>query len=143
MSARSSIVNALVAKLKLIDGVTPYLVNIFTNAYALNKFWNEVSDFPCIYVVPGAESREYLPGGFKWGYLKVSLKVYCKGETSLEELENLLQDIELVIDSNQVLVYATNKETTEILITSIVTDEGLLLPYAIAEVSAVIRYQVL
>lgn len=143
MSARSSIINSLVEKLKLIDGVTPYVTNIFNNAYAQHKFWNEVIDFPCIYVVPGSETREYLPAGFKWGYLNVALKVYVKSDASAQDLENLLQDIELVIDANRVLVYETTKETTEILITSIVTDEGLLVPYGVGEVTLLVRYQIL
>lgn len=141
MSARSSITNALVDKLKLINGISPYLINIFNNAYAQHRFWTEVTDFPCIYVVPGSETREYLPAGFTWTYLNISLKVYVKSEDSLTELENLLEDIERVINANRVLVYDTNKETTEILINSIVTDEGLLLPYSIAEISLTVRHQ--
>lgn len=141
MSARSSITNALVEKLKLIDGTSPYITNIFNNAYAQHRFWTEVTDFPCIYVVPGAETREYLPAGFTWTYLNISLKVYVKGEEPLAELEDLLEDIERVINANRVLAYDTNKETTEILINSIVTDEGLLLPFAIAEVSLTVRHQ--
>lgn len=143
MSNRSSITNALVEKLKEIDGETPYTVNLFSNVYAQHKFWDECLDFPAIYVVPGTESREYLPGGFKWGYLNVSLKVYVKGETPIQNLEDLLQDVELIIDANRVLTYDTTKETTEILINSIVTDEGLLIPYGVAEVSLTVRYQVL
>lgn len=141
MSARSSITNALVTKLKLIDGVTPYTVNLFNNVFAQHKFWTEVVDFPAVYVVPGSETREYLPAGFTWTYLNISLKVYVKGEDPLTELENLLEDIERVINSNRVLVYDTNKETTEILINSIVTDEGLLLPFSIAEISLTVRHQ--
>jgi hypothetical protein len=143
MSARSKIVDALVAKFKLIDGTTPYSTNIYGNAFAQNKFWDEVIDFPCIYVVAGSEIREYLPADFKWGYINVSLKCYHKGERPEVLLETLLEDIETCIDSNRILVYDTGKETTEILITSIVTDEGLLVPYGVAEVTLNIRYQVL
>lgn len=143
MSVRSSITNALVEKFKAINGDTGYLSNVYNNVYALNKFWDEVSDWPCIYVVPGAETREYLPAGFKWGYLHMSIKAYVKEEVPVQALENLLQDIEKVIDANNLLAYDTNKETTEISITSIVTDEGLLIPYGVGEVSLVIRYQVL
>lgn len=141
MSARSSISNALAEKLKSIDGSGKS--NVFNNVFVQHVFWTETNDFPCIYVVPGAETREYLPASFKWGFLNISLKCYVKGETPVQDLENLLEDIEKVIDANRSLVYDTNKEVTEILITSIVTDEGLLVPYGIAEVSLVVRYQVL
>jgi hypothetical protein len=58
-------------------------------------------------------------------------------------LESLLQDLETCIDNNRVLQYDGSHETTEILITSITTDEGLLDPYAIGEINLQVRYQVM
>lgn len=144
MSRRTSIIKALVEKLKDIDG-TAYTSNIFGNAYAKLKFWDEVNDFPCIYAVPGSEAREYLPGDFAWGYLNVSLKVYCKGEFAQEQLETLLEDIEAVVDANRVITYDSTKnyETTEILIVSITTDEGLLAPFAVGEINLQVRYAIM
>lgn len=145
MSKRTSIVNAIVAKLRDIDGTPPYQTNLFNNAYAKLKFWDEIQDFPAIYVTPGSEVREYLPGEFKWGFLGVTLKVYVRGEDAQEQLEALLEDIELVIDTNRTIVYdsTTGQETTEILIQSIVTDEGLLTPYGVGEMNLQVRYAVL
>jgi hypothetical protein len=140
MSKRNSIVTALANKLKLINGSAPYTVNIYSNAFPYLKFWDEVQNFPSIYMTPGSEFREYLPGDFKWAFLTVTLKVYCQGETSSAELESLLEDIETCIDANRVLDYAVGKETTEILINSIVTDEGLLAPYAVGEITLQVRY---
>lgn len=141
MSKRKSILNALAEKLKTIDG-SAYTSNIYGNAYPKLKFWDEVQDFPCIYSSPGTEVREYLPGDFKWAFLNIALKLYCKGEDSQEQLEQLLEDVESVIDANRVLVYDTvnNYETTEILIASITTDEGLLAPYAVGEMNLQVRY---
>lgn len=142
MSKRASIVRALANKLKLINGEQPYKTNLFENSFPHLKFWDEVNDFPSVYITPGTEQREYLPSDFTWAYLNVSLKVYCKGEDAQLQLENLLEDIELVVDQNRVLVYDElgGLETTEILITSIVTDEGLLAPYAVGEVNLQVRY---
>ena len=141
MSKRTSILKALVEKLKLLDGTT-YPTNIYGNAYSKLRFWDEVNEFPCIYSSPGSEQREYLPGDFKWAYLGISLKLYCKGENSAEQLEQMLEDVENVIDANRVLVYDTtnNYETTEILVSSITTDEGLLAPYAVGEINLQVRY---
>lgn len=139
MSKRSSIVNSLVDKLKLINGQDPYQVNLFNNAYNKLKFWDEVQDFPSVYVHPGNETREYLPSNFRWGYLGICIKVYCHGEDSQEQLEKLLGDIETCISLNENLDYNTG-DTTEILIQSIVTDEGLLQPYAIGEINLQVRY---
>lgn len=142
MSKRASIVRALANKLKLINGEQPYRTNLFDNSFPQLKFWDEVNDFPSVYITPGSEQREYLPSDFTWAYLNVSLKVYCKGEDAQLQLESLLEDIELVVDQNRVLVYDElgGLETTEILITSIVTDEGLLAPYAVGEVNLQVRY---
>lgn len=147
MSARASISKALVEKLKEIDGTNGFKSNINGNAYAMQKFWDEISDFPAIYIVPGTESREYHPAEFKWGFLNITIKAYVKEEEPVVGLENLLEDIEKVVDANRVLVYNTDTipplETTEILITSIVTDEGLLVPYGVGEITIQVRYQVL
>jgi len=145
MSRRTSILKAIVEKLKLIDGGTPYTTNIYSNAYPILKFWDEVNDFPCVYGSSGSETREYLPGGFAWVYLGITLKIYCKGENAQIQLEQVLEDIETVIDNNRVLVYDVDKnyETTEILVVSITTDEGLLAPYAIGEMNLQVRYQMM
>lgn len=145
MSRRTSIVRALTEKFKTIDGTSPYVANLYGNAYAKLEFWDTVQDFPSVYVTPGTETREYHPGDFTWSYLNVCVKVYCKGENSQEELETLIEDIELCVDANRVLTYDTENgyTTTEILITSITTDEGLLAPYAVGEINLQVRYAIM
>lgn len=145
MSKRTSIVKALVEKLKLINGTGSYTTDLASAVFPYLKFWDEVNNFPSIYCTAGSEAREYLPNDFAWGYLGLSLKIYCKGDDAQQLLEDLLEDVETLIDANRVLVYdATNGyETTEILITSITTDEGLLIPYAIGEINLQVRYQIM
>jgi hypothetical protein len=145
MSRRTSIIKALAEKLKLIDGTAPYKVNLSGNAYPKLKFWDEVEDFPCVYLSPGSEMREYHPGDFAWGFLNISVKLYCRGEDAQDQLEQLLEDVEHCVDTNRVLVYDTNTgaDTTEILIQSITTDEGLLAPYAVGEINLQVRYAVM
>lgn len=145
MSKRTSIVTALAEKLKAINGESPYKTNLYDQAYNKLVFWDETQNFPSVYVVPGSETREYLPSDFTWGFLGVSLKIYCKGDNSQQELEDLLEDVERVIDLNRVLTYdqVSGYETTEILITSITTDEGLLAPYAVGEINLQVRYAIM
>lgn len=143
MSKRTSIVTALVNQFKTIAGNQPYQTNLFENAHAKLKFWDEIQEFPAVYVTPGSETREYLPADFTWGYLGVCVKVYVKSEDQAQEqLEALLEDLETCIDNNRVLVYDPDNglETTEILITSITTDEGLLAPYGVGEINLQVRY---
>ena len=146
MSRRTSIVKALAERLKTIDGTPPYLTNLQGLSFAKLKFWDEINDFPSVYLSPGTELREYHPADFAWGMLGVCVKVYCKSEDAAQEqLEQLLEDLERCIDANRRLVYDTdnNYETTEILIDSITTDEGLLAPYAVGEINLQIRYQIM
>lgn len=145
MSKRSSILKALSEKLKDLDG-TNYVSNVNSNVFPKLRFWDEVNDFPCIYMSPGTETREYLPAEFSWGFLPISIKVYCRSESSQDELEQLLEDVEDLLDSlDGRLVYnaTTGYETSEISITSITTDEGLLAPYAVAEINLMVRYQIM
>jgi hypothetical protein len=146
MSKRVSIVKALAEVFKTIDGTSPYTTNLTNNSYPKLKFWDEVNDFPAVYVHPTGETRDYLPGGFAWGLLSVCVKAYVKSEEeSQEQLEALLSDLETCVDLNRTLVYdATNQYgTTEIEIQSITTDEGLLAPYAVGEIILQVRYQIM
>lgn len=146
MSRRTSIVKAITAKInECLDGSEPYNFNLYGKAEAKLKFWDEIAEFSAIFVTPGTEMREYLPAQFTWGFLGVCLKVYVKGDDASEQLETLLDVLERVIDANRVLVYDTqnNYETTEILIQSITTDEGLLHPYGVGEINLQVRYQIM
>lgn len=143
MSRRTSIVKALSEKFKEIDGTGQYKTNLYNNSFPKLKFWDEVQDFPCVYMHPGSETRDYLPGNFTWGMLMVCVKVYVRSEDSAQEqLEALIEDLERCIDANRVLVYDVDNslETTEILIQSITTDEGLLAPYGVGEINLEVRY---
>lgn len=143
MSSRSQIVNKLVSILnQTLTGREPFKSNLYgRNASNKHKFWDEVKDYPFISVVAGVETREYLPAGFKWGLLNISFKLYTYGEDCQEKLENLISDVESVIEQNEQLSF-TNGATTEILISSITTDEGLLNPHGVGEINAVVRYEV-
>jgi hypothetical protein len=143
MTKRTSIVTALAEKFKLINGTGSFKSDLSDNSYPKLKFWDEIQDFPAVYLTPGSELREYLPGDFTWGYLNVCVKVYVRSESEAQEqLEDLLDDLENVIDANRVLVYdiTNNLSTTEILIQSITTDEGLLSPYGVGEINLQVRY---
>jgi hypothetical protein len=91
----------------------------------------------------GTEMRDYLPGNFTWAYLNISVKVYVRSEDSAQEqLEAVLGDVESCIDANRVLAYGASaaEETTEILVQSITTDEGLLSPFGVGEINLQVRY---
>lgn len=145
-TARTSIAKALAEKLAEISIENGYKTDLYGEAKSYLKFWDEIHQFPAIYMSAGTETREYLPGNFTWGFLGISLKLYVKGEFPAQELENLFEDVEKVIDTNRTLLYdSTNPaaQTTEILINSLLSDEGLLEPFGVGEVNITVQYPVL
>jgi hypothetical protein len=146
MSRRTSIIKTIAEKLKDINGEAPYKSNINECAFPYLKFWDEIMNYPSIYMSTGVETREYLPAAFAWGFLNISLKIYTKGDDASQQLEDILEDVEKLLDGTLgIIVYDTdnNYSTSEISITSITTDEGLLAPYAVGEMNILVRYQIM
>lgn len=140
---RRQIVNEIVDLIKTnLTGNSPYLTNVFENVKARQIFWDEVHDYPYICVYSGQEVREYLPGDFKWGFLTINIRIYVNEEDSEETLEDVLEDLENLIDANNNLTVAGNDLSTDIRILSISTDEGLLDPLGVGEMTLEARYEV-
>jgi hypothetical protein len=142
-TARTKIIDALVEVFKQIDGTGNYQSNLFENVFPKLIFWDDVTDYPTVSIVAGGETREYLPGSFKWGFLGVSLKIYVNQENAKEALEKIFYDIETLIDSNIELGYDTGVNTTDINILSISDDQGLLEPLGVGEIELQVRYQII
>jgi hypothetical protein len=142
---RTKIAEALAKKLKQIDGSHPFNLNLFDNVDSKLKFLDEIEHYPKVCVVAGDETREYQPGGFKWRFLTLTIRVYVHNETDAqEELALLLEDIERLIDESDALVYDDavnpNESTTSLTIESIGTDEGVIAPLGIGEMVVEVRY---
>lgn len=140
MTARSKIVDALITKFKGISVKNGYNTNLYNNVFKGVKFWDSINDYPSVYLSAGSEIREYLPGDFKWAFLNITARIFVKEADPQARLEKILEDIETVLDANNSLEYATGKETVEISILSITTDEGILDPFGAAEIVFQIRY---
>jgi hypothetical protein len=142
---RRKIVDALVDKLKLINGQHPYNSNVFNNVKGKMLFLDEIEEYPKVCVIAGDEVREYQTAGFKWRFLTVNIRAYVRNEEDAqEELATLFEDIEKIIDESDALVYDTsvvpNASTTSMTIDSITTDEGAIAPLGIGEMSVTVRY---
>jgi len=141
---RQSIVNALVVKLKTINGTGAFLTNVNDNVSPRLKFWDEVDDFPAIHLNAGSETREYQGAGYKDRFLAITVRCYVNEEDAVDALDKLLEDVETVLEDNSSLDY-TNKQggtgtTHQITIVSIDTDEGVLEPLGVGEMLIEVRY---
>lgn len=150
MSARSGIVKSFVSAIKTeLNGQDPYVSNIYGNATNRTVHFDAINDFPFISITPGPESRDNLPSYQTWGFLTVYFRIYVSNEDDSQgELESLISDLEIFIDKYRRLSYnvitpsgTKSFEITDSEITSISTDEGLLAPKAVGEVTVLVRYE--
>lgn len=141
MSYRTKIINKLVDTISEdVNGIDPYNSDLRDRVHNKLKFWDEINDYPSVHINAGQETREYMPGGFKWGHLIASIRIYVKDEYPEETLEGIFEDIERIIDNNGKLEYDTNKFVEDIKILSISTDEGLLAPIGVGEITIQLMY---
>jgi len=151
MSIRSSVCKAIAEELKLkLNGIDPdYLTNIYGNVTNKVVHFSNITDFPYVSVTPGNEVREDQPSNFTWGFLTVNIRIYVESEDSAQEdLEEIISDVEHYLDNNINVEYTITRPsgeisdtTTDITITSISTDEGLLDPKGLAEIVISVRYE--
>ena len=144
-TARKKVVDALVKELKEIDGNFPYNSNVFNNVHGNMIFLDEIQEYPKVCVIAGDETREYQPNEFKWRFLSLDIRVYVEDQDDPQEvLALMMEDIERVIDDNDVLTYddtiSPNLTTTSLTLQSMSTDEGVLTPLGIGELTLECRY---
>ena len=141
---RAAILGALVAELKKINQTGNFLTDVFDNVHPRLKFWDEVDTFPAIHLNAGSETREYLGGGHKHRFLTVTVRCYVKEDDSVTALDELLEDVETVLETNSRLAYkdrqGNDAVTQQITIISVDTDEGVLEPLGVGEITIEVRY---
>ena len=141
---RLGIIEALVNKLKDINGSGAFLSNVNENVSPRLKFWDEVEEFPAIHLNAGSETREYQGGGYKDRFLSVTVRCYVQDEDAVLALDELLEDVETVLEENSKLTYKdrnnADQYTQQITIVSIDTDEGVLEPMGVGEMLIEVRY---
>lgn len=142
-NTRTQIISGLVDLFKVnLTGESPYVTNVYENVKGRQIFWDEVTDYPSICIYAGGESREYLPGDFKWAFLTVNIRIYVQDEYAKDRLEEVFDDIEAILDSNNDLTVDGNDLSTDIRILSLSDDEGLLNPLGVGEITLEVRYEV-
>jgi hypothetical protein len=146
VNRRTEIVQFIVTRLKEIDGgVSPYdssytfATNVFDNVFRKIRFLDEVNDFPSLYVSAGTEIRDFQSENLTEATLDVIIRAYVYGEDNSQTLsDDLVQDIEHIIYA---LGDNPDKGILDITIDNIITDEGLALPYGLAEIELSIVYR--
>ena len=141
---RRAIVEGLCEKLEQINGNPPFRTSVARVERRL-KFWDEVNEFPTIHVGAGSETREYDGGGFRFRFLQLTIRCYVSDDDDvILALEELLEDVESVLEENDPLQYTdstgTSQFTAQTTIGAVTTDEGVLEPLGVGEITIEIRY---
>lgn len=140
---RVAIAEALTEKLKTINGVYPFAIDIENKVYSSPRFMDDTSSFPEIHLETGFETRDYQGGGFKDRYLPITVKCYIEDENDSKALGLLLEDIETVLEDNAKLAYYDRDNvmhyTYNITILSINTEEATS-PLMLGQILCEVRY---
>lgn len=140
---RRQIIRQLVQLFKdNLTGESPYITNLYENVKGNQVFWDEVNDYPTVCIYAGGETREYLPGDFKWSFLNINIRIYIEDENSEDRLEEIFEDIEYLLDNNNNLEVDGNDLSTDIRILSLSHDEGVFKPLGVGEIVLEVRYEV-
>jgi len=140
---RSQILDALVVKLKAINGTGDFRTQLSNQVFPQMKFWDEISTYPAVHMSAGTETREYYGGGNRWRFLTITIRGYVNQEDPTEALGLLLEDIEYVLDNHNQMTYSDSYGSAgvaQITVVSIDTDEGVLAPLGIGEMIIEVRY---
>ena len=142
---RRAIVGAIADKLyENLNGSAPFRSAVQSVEPRL-RFWDEVQDFPAIQVGAGQETREYEGAGFRFRFLRVTIRCYVSdNDDVILALEELLEDVETVLEDYDPLTYTdstgTSQTTAKTTILSVDTDEGVLEPLGVGEVIIEVQY---
>lgn len=141
---RRAIVEALSEKLEGINGSAPFRTSVAKVERRL-KFWDEVDEFPTIHVGAGAETRQYEGAGFRFRFIRITIRCYVSSDDDvILALEELLEDVESVLEDNDPLTYTdstgASQSTVQTTIGTVDTDEGVLEPLGVGEITCEIRY---
>jgi hypothetical protein len=127
-----------------------YYTNLYGNVSDTVLHFNDVPDFPFVSIAKGPETTDYLPGGFRWNFLTLYLRVYVRGEDNYDEqLEAVISDLKTLIDLMETFPYTVTMplgveyeyRVTEVTLLGLDTDEGLLAPDGFGELRLRVRYE--
>ena len=152
-SKRRQIINEIVTALKLIDGTqetlpgsprSPYTfcTNIYTNAFAKQEYLGAINDFPSVYCYPiSPETKERIGDAQVFSSFLLEVRGYIYSDDNpIEVSADLAQDIQYIIDSMRYRPTFKDLNVTECRVQSLSTDEGIMEPYGVVEIRALIVY---
>lgn len=152
MSEKRTILNQLVTHIKGINGqvstvigcpFSPYTykINLSNNVFSKLVFLDEINDFPTIMLYQdNIEQRQYNETGNVLGSVSLRLRAYVYQDEGYKQIDDLIEDMQYAINSFKYTIY-DNANLYDVRITQVSTDEGLMDPYGLAEISFTLVYK--
>jgi len=116
-----------------------------TNVTRRMVFLNEVNDFPFVCMLVEPETRFHYGAGHKLATLAISLRGYVFDGDSGGEVLDLAEDLGIDIETAAIEPFAEAHRDLGVefaAVESFRTDEGLMSPYGIADLTITITYEV-
>lgn len=128
-----------------------YSTNVYGNVFSRNMLFADVKEYPTITVSAGPERYEYHPSGLVWADMTAYIRIYESDPEIVEEkLEKAIVDIKKLLALHDNIPYTVQSpgelptpelaHTVETTLLETTTDEGLLKPLGVAELTINIRY---
>lgn len=149
MSHRVGIATAIINGLKeSMDGTGTSLNALHDNVVYGGVHFQEIKQHPLVSVVPGQETRQYLPSNISEAEMILMVRIYTSGDEANLEAESIMAEIERYLDDNNDIAYVVETPegdvdctTIQINVVSINTGEGFIDPRAeIGEITLQIQY---
>lgn len=157
MSNRTSIRDKLISKLReqLVSANSNiYNTDIDLQVFGKQLFLSQIDAFPAITIGLGREVPVYHPSGLRQNHLDLYFRCFIRNDDSPdEELEKIIQDIKTFVDLHEDFEYdviepgnstpgpSSSRMVQSFTIKEIVTDEGILSPYGVAEILVTATYE--
>ena len=151
MSTKGDIVTNLIAHMNLIAGqehsvpgcpFSPYTYknNLFGNATDQFKFLENINDFPTVSLFQtSAEFRHPQGSGEVYGTANFLARCYFMASENEEQADDFIEDLQYNINSFKYT--QSNPDLVDLRIQAVSSDEKMLDPYGIVEVSIILVYR--
>jgi len=151
MSTKNQILQNLITHLKLINGSThniagcpfsPYTYknNVWDNVTDQFKFLENINDFPTVsFFQTSIEQRIEQGSGEIYGAANYVVRCYFMTSENDEQADDFIEDLQFSLNSFKYT--QSNSSLVDLRILAVSSDEKILDPYGVAEISFVLVYK--
>ncbi len=151
MSTKHVILQNLITHMRLINGTVhdvpgcpfspyTYRTNLFGNVTDEFKYLENINDFPTVtFFQTSSEPRIEKGSGEVYAAVNYVIRCYFMASENIEQADDFVEDIQYSINSFKYT--QTNTDLVDVKILAVSSDEQILDPYGIAEVSFALVYR--